>query len=169
MTNVYLLGAGFTRAVLGDRAPLTHELMQKLDVSNYPEIQNEYEKSFPNIEEFTSIVDLKILRFRQTNSSLFDRFNSIKEEIVRQIVSLVDVDALQVNELDLAPLLQDFVGKIPYESRILMLNYDCVLDQGLWLSRRWSPHGGYYLSSSLSNDNENNSKERILLLKLHGS
>ena len=42
MNPVYLLGAGFTRAVIGDSAPLTHELMATLDISKFTEIHEEY-------------------------------------------------------------------------------------------------------------------------------
>ncbi len=170
MTHVYLLGAGFTRAVLGGSAPLTRDLMFKLDIAKFPEIIEEYERAFPDIEHFLTTVDLRTLHFQQTNNSLSTRFDSIRQEIIRRIVSLVDVGALRVNnDLDKVPLLRDFVKQIPNEARILTLNYDCVLDQGLWLSNRWSPRGGYYLSSFPSDDNENDSKDRILLLKLHGS
>lgn len=169
MTHVYLLGAGFTRAVIGERAPLTRDLMSKLKISKFPEIVDEYERAFPDIEQFLSTVDLRTLHFRQTNNSLSKRFDRIRQELIRQIVGLVDVDVLPVNDLEKVPVLRDFVKRIPNDSRILTLNYDCVLDQGLWLSDRWSPRGGYHLSSFPSDDKENDSKDRILLLKLHGS
>lgn len=170
MTHVYLLGAGFTRAVLGECAPLTRELMSKLNISKFPEIVDEYERAFPDIEQFLTTVDLRTLHFQRTNDSLSTRFTGIRQEIIRQIVSLVDVDALPVNnDLAKVPLLRDFVKQIPTDACVLTLNYDCVLDQGLWLSKRWDPRGGYHLSSFPSLDNKNASKDRILLLKLHGS
>ncbi len=68
------------------------------------------------------------------------------------------------------PVLVNFIG---FESTILTLNYDCVLDRGLWLSNRWSPCGGYHASSfpygSDEGDEHNDRKDNILLLKLHGS
>jgi hypothetical protein len=42
------------------------------------------------------------------------------------------------------------------------------LDQGLYLSKRWSPNGGYFLST-FSTHAKNQDLENILLLKLHGS
>jgi len=44
MKQVYLLGAGFTRAVIGQKAPLTDEIMPKLNLSDFPEIAEDYEK-----------------------------------------------------------------------------------------------------------------------------
>jgi len=37
--QVFLLGAGFTRAVMETKAPLTNEIMPKLDLSGFPEIE----------------------------------------------------------------------------------------------------------------------------------
>lgn len=169
MNPVYLLGAGFTRAVFGDSAPLTDELMARLDISKFSEIHEEYERAFPDIEQFLSILDLKIIHFRQINSSLSNRFNKIREAIVQQIVNQVDIARLYVDNLDEYPLLKKFIGTVRPEARILTLNYDCVLDQGLYLSERWSPFGGYRYSTFPHTDNENCLMDRILLLKMHGS
>lgn len=56
MNQVFLIGAGFTRAVteavIDKKAPLTDEIMPKLDLSGFPEIIEDYEETFPNIEQF---------------------------------------------------------------------------------------------------------------------
>jgi len=169
MKEIFLLGAGFTRAVFGDNAPLTSELMSKLDISAFPEIHEDYEKAFPDIEQFLSVLDLKVIHFRQINNFLSVRFNDIREDIVRQIINNVDVDRLYIDTLDKYPLLNSFLKMVPSNSCILTLNYDCVLDQGLYLSGRWSPFGGYCYSTFPHSKNENNLKDKILLLKLHGS
>jgi len=169
MNTVYLLGAGFTRAVIGNSAPLTHELMATLDISSYPEIHEEYERAFPDIEQFLSILDLKVIHFRQINSSLSDRLNLIRQAIIRQIVDQVDIARLHVDNFDEYLLLKKFIETVPPDARILTLNYDCVLDQGLYFSARWSPFGGYSYPTFPHTDNENASKDRILLLKMHGS
>jgi len=169
MNPVYLLGAGFTRAVIGDSAPLTHELMATLDISKFPEIHEEYVLASPDIEQFLSILDLKVIHFRQINSSLSDRLNKIREAIVQQIVNQVDIARLHVDNFDENLLLKKFIETVPSEARILNLNYDCVLDQGLYFSKRWSPFGGYCYPTFPHTDNENDSKDHILLLKMHGS
>jgi hypothetical protein len=169
MTQVFLLGAGFTRAVVGEKAPLTHELMPKLDISKFPEIREDYEKAFPDIEQFLSVLDLNALHFCQINKSYSDRLDIIRENIAQQIVKQVDIDSLYVDNLDNYLLLKEFTLTIPKDSYILSLNYDCVLVQGLYLSDRWSPFGGYYFSPFHHPINENDLKDKILLLKLHGS
>ena len=169
MNCVYLLGAGFTRAVMGDRAPLTHELMSKLDIARFPELHDEYERSYPDIEQFLSILDLKILHFRHINSSLSKRLDKVRETIIQQIMNQVDTTCLNVHNLDDFPVLKKFIESIQPNARILTLNYDCVLDQGLYFSKRWSPFGGYCYPTFPHTQNENDSKDRILLLKMHGS
>jgi hypothetical protein len=169
MKQIYLLGAGFTRAVVGEKAPLTKDLMSKLDILRYPEIHEEYERAFPDIEQFLSILDLKILHFLQINNALSDHLNNIREDIVRQILNQVDIDSLHVDNLDSYPLLKYFLETIPTNSCILTLNFDCILDQGLYITGRWSPFGGYFYSTFPHTQNENDSKDRIILLKLHGS
>jgi len=169
MRPVFLLGAGFTRAVIGDSAPLTHELMNKLDISKCPEIREDYERAFPDIEEFLSILDLKILHSRRNNNLPSNDLNHIRENIVQQIFKQVGINALHVNNFACYPLLKSFLDRVPTRSCILTLNYDCVLDQGLYHTGRWSPFGGYCYSTFPHTTNENDSRDRILLLKLHGS
>lgn len=169
MTQVFLLGAGFTRAVVGKKALLTHELMSKLDLSKFPEIREYYENAFPDIEQFLSILDLNVLHFNQINRSLSDHLDNIRETIVHQIVKHVDIDNLGIDNLKGYPLLKKFIESIPAKSYVLSLNYDCVLDQGLYYSGRWSPFGGYCYTTFPHTERGNDSKDQILLLKLHGS
>ncbi len=166
---VCLLGAGFTRAVLGDSAPLTNELMDKLHISDFPEIIEEYDRSYPDVEQFLTMLDLKCLHFRQCNDSIAERLDNIREHIVQQIVSQVDISRLRIDDIDQYCWLNKFIDSIPKGSRILTLNYDCVLEQGLWLSKRWSPFGGYPCYDFMRPVNENDSIDGILVLKLHGS
>jgi hypothetical protein len=174
MNHVFLLGTGFNRGiteeVIGKKALLTDEIMPKLDLSGFPEIIGDYEETFPDIEQFITQLDLKCLRFDKNNESLAKRLNEIRDNIVEQIVRMFDVDVLSVDNLDNFPTLKKFTDSIPAHSTILTLNYDCVLDQGLWFNNnKWHPGGGYYISSFPSSDDENKKKDNILLLKLHGS
>jgi hypothetical protein len=165
---VYLLGAGFTHAVI-NKAPLTKDLMVSLNLSEFPELHEEYERSFPDIEHFISGLDLKILHYRQINGSLAGRLEKARDSIVQQIVNQVDTTQLNVCNYEEYPDLKKFIETVPAEARILTLNYDCVLDQGLYFSKRWSPFGGYCYPTFPHINNENDSKDNIHLLKLHGS
>lgn len=158
---------------MGSKAPLTDEIMPKLNLSSFPEIIEDYEKTFPNIEQFITELDLRCLRSEQNDNSLSKRLDEIRGDIVEQIVRMFDVDTLSVDSLDNFLELKKFIETVPTQSTILTLNYDCVLDRGLWLSNRWSPCGGYHASSfpygSDEGDEHNDGKDNILLLKLHGS
>ena len=159
MNQVYLIGAGFTRAVIGEKAPLTHEIMPKLNISKFPEICDDFEKAFPDIEQFLSILDLKYLHFQQINKSFADHINVIRQNIIQQVVELVDINNLNIEKLEKYSLLKRFVTSIPNKSYLLTLNYDCVLDQSLYLSNRWSPIGGYNYTNFPITRNENISKD----------
>ena len=172
MNHVFLLGAGFTRAVMGDKAPLTDEIMPEIDLSKFHGIMEDYEKTFPDIEQFITELDLKCLRFAKKNVSISKRITEIRDDIVEQIVKMFDVDALTVDNLDKFPTLNKFIEIVPAHSMILTLNYDCVLDQGLYLSKRWDPSDGYYVKALFPGEEgaeENKKLDNILLLKLHGS
>jgi hypothetical protein len=170
MKQVFLLGAGFTKAVMGERALLTDEIMPKLDISTFPEVYTDYTEAYPDIEQFITRIDLKYFQFKKTNVSLAKRFKEIREKLEYQIVEFFNVEKLGVDNLRNFFCLKAFISKIPKESTIITLNYDCVLDQGLYLSRRWSPDGGYLLSSfPFEEKQKNHDIENILLLKPHGS
>ncbi len=154
---------------MGKDALLTNEIMPKLNIAGFPEIYDDFNEDFPDIEQFITAIDLKYLRYQRTNESLAKKLDTIRNNIVNQVVALFDIQKLTVTKLDDIPLLKQFVEIIPREAGILTMNYDCVLDKALWLSNRWSPRGGYYLSSFPANDDENSRKDNILLLKLHGS
>ncbi len=144
--------------------------MPKLDLSGFPEIIEDYDKTFPDIEQFITALDLRCLRFAKNNVSLSRKLNEIRDNIVKQIVKFFDVSALSVDDLDRFTLLKKFVENVPAHSTILTLNYDCVLDQGLWLNKKWHPCKGYDDIASFScYGDENKKKDDILLLKLHGS
>lgn len=169
INQVILIGAGFSRAIMGEKALLTDEIVPKLTISKFPEIIEDYEKTFPDIEQFISLLDLRYLHFEKANNSLKDKLNKIRKSLTEQIVDLFDVGQLCANKAEYLAELKQFVGNLHKGSVILTLNYDCVLDQALYESKRWSPRGGYYISSFPADDSENSTLDNILLLKLHGS
>ena len=162
----YLLGAGFTRAII-KRAPLTNEIMSYIDIEKYPESVDLFEKSYPDIEQFITQIDLNVLKFEKINSKLSEYYSEMRKNIVQNIFGLFTTTEISINDVDDPDEFYQFINKIPPESTILTLNYDCVLDQGLWQSKKWDPRGGYFLTCK--ENNENDGLEDIILLKLHGS
>ncbi|MCB2185014.1 MAG: hypothetical protein KQJ78_01255 [Deltaproteobacteria bacterium] len=185
MSHVYLLGAGFTRAIIGDAAPLNDDVMgalsRKIDFSDPPIIGQIYEEAKPNIEYFLTLLDLQIIKHQRNVNDLTNNcstINSAKEilnkllnlrlHIKKTIAKLVGPDNLKMSSSSPNDTLDGFISSIHPSSTILTLNYDLVLDQGLHLSRRWSPNGGYFIHS-LAFRNDNIGLANITFLKLHGS
>lgn len=159
---------------MGEQALLAKEIMPKLKGLESSEIvRGDFERKYPDFEQFITSIDLKYLRCKsihsETNRVLAGRYADTRKMIVEQTVRLFDVERLSVGALDDHPLLKQFVEIIPHGSGVLTLNYDCVLDQALYLSKRWSPFGGYEIEGFPGAGNLNNQMDRILLLKLHGS
>lgn len=78
---------------------------------------------------------------------------------------------MYIDSLEQCECLRKFIVGIPNSCCILSLNYDCVLDQALYYSNRWSPLDGYGYDRGVSTvpATGSPSKENIKLLKLHGS
>jgi len=167
MNNIcFLLGAGFSHAITDEKLLLTKDLMDKIKpfISSTPELQNDFDNTYSNIELFITLLDVKIQS--EKNDSLKDNMKEIKEQIKQEIIKYYDIDKLDDNY----PLCESFIKKIPQNAYILTLNYDCVLDKYLWLSKRWSPEGGYiYPIFPRSSFIKNSKLDGIKLLKLHGS
>ena len=159
--TVYVLGAGFTRAIICE-APLNDDMMKSLDASLFPCFLDEFEVAKPNIEHFLTLVDLKCLRLQEESKSR--EFEAARQQIIESILGMFD--GLRVSCLEDKPVLKKFVTSIPDDSYLLSLNYDCVLDQGLWLGGRWHPGDGYSLKID---EMPSDGRTKLFLLKLHGS
>lgn len=168
MPTAYLLGAGFTRAICTD-APLNNDIMKDLNVPNNPDIVNAYNNTEPNIEEFLSALDLLEMRYDKTDRCKARRLNDDRNLINEQLTQLFCIKISNEAQATNHILLSKFTESVLGCAHILTLNYDLVLDRGLWDSRRWSPIGGYGLSPFPAATNENERLYNIALLKLHGS
>lgn len=167
MSTVYLLGAGFTRAVLGNIAPLNDDVIEYLDLGKYPEFETEYRLACPSIEHFLTLLDLKLVRMEQRKYVGAKRLKKIRKEISNKIIEIFSYERLYIHSLEQYEVLKEFVLKIPNPSLVLTLNYDCVLDQALYYSGRWSPYSGYGISIFPASSCM--PEENIKLFKLHGS
>lgn len=167
MSTVYLLGAGFTHAVLGNVAPLNDEVIGRLKLRKYSELETEYGQANPSIEQFLTLLDLKLARAEQRKYIGTSRLRKIRKKIIERIVDVFSYERLYIDDLDQKEVLKKFVLSLPTPALILTLNYDCVLDQALWYSGRWSPYDGYGIR--VPSDEEELSTKNIRLFKLHGS
>jgi hypothetical protein len=165
MKTVYLLGAGFTRA-LNDKAPLNNDVMEKIDFSKFEETSQIRKEAGKDIEYLLTLLDLKIAKA----SAELEKLQEIKKNINRQIHDIFDIDKLcRMNSNK--QLLDQFVQSIPNDSHIISLNYDCVLDQGLYWNGVWEPCCGYRGKSEYKDCSckTKPNHKNIILLKPHGS
>lgn len=172
---VFLLGAGFTHAVTNGKSPLTEELGKLLGLSFDQSIQEKYNFSPERIEQFLTHIDIELQNVRLVDeefltsntylSKLYMRRQEIREAIYQRFKTTNFCnnvnDGIQIDDTAIK------VQKLLFRKgdTIITTNYDCYLENLLWINRRWSPAGGYgkcFVEGGTS-DSE------TCILKLHGS
>ncbi|MBI4834838.1 MAG: SIR2 family protein [Planctomycetes bacterium] len=159
----FLLGAGFTHAVTNGKAPLTSGLVPLIKNIITDDLQDTLNHVGDNIELFITLLDLEE-RYTVQNERR-DKISECKKKVIDKIIDCYDIDKFTEH----FPLCESFVKKVSDNACILTLNYDCLLDRYLYLSKRWSPHGGYFAQQFPSSIKHNSNLDNVLLLKLHGS
>lgn len=169
--NVFLIGAGFTKAVFAN-APLNRELLtalaRKSRTSAAVAICERYGTEDIEIALTRLDVDLAMLQGRRDNqaSKLHQLRQSIGGELAQFFASF------RVSESLIAdfPWLTKFIdGAFSRGDVIVSLNYDCVIEGLLDLRAKWSPKGGYgYLENPLASG-RGVRKSPVTVLKIHGS
>ncbi len=164
--NVFIIGAGFTKAIFPD-APLNRDLIRVLAAKS-PEsasalLRDRYKTEDIEIAltkldvDVASSQEAELRRLRgRIESELADYFSSFcaSEDLIAQsqwLAHLVD-DAFSSGDVAIS------------------LNYDCILEGALDCRGKWSPNGGY--GSALDNplaSNDRTSKSPVTVLKIHGS
>ena len=154
------------RGFANDKAPLNNEVMDIMDLSDFDEISHLIEEAGQDIEYLLTLLDLKINKL----SNEVERLESIKKDINSKIHSIFDIDELNAANSN-KDLLDSFIQSIPNDSHIISLNYDCVLDQGLYSNKVWEPCCGYGIDAfpAQCNCETNADLKKIMLLKPHGS
>ena len=166
MKTTYLLGAGFTHAI-HNNAPLNKDILDMLSLQGHQEIQHLVKESGSDIEYLLTLLDLKIAKFNGEPPEI----NDIKNKILKQIYNIFNIDKLNTENSINSQLLFSFVQSMPCDSSIISLNYDCILDQGLWLGKVWSPCCGYAIRAfpAQCNCDSLTNQKNLKLLKPHGS
>lgn len=169
---VYLLGAGFSNALTDGNAPLTRELGKKLENSFPEEIKQRFNFAPDNIESFFTKLDLEILPLKQLEQDC-SKLEEIRRKASREIADIFATKKLFCleNGKIKIPESADRVCKILFHKNdtILTLNYDCALENILFVQGKWSTIGGWS-KFRFNQDNENRDKKlNIEILKLHGS
>ena len=162
ISNLFIIGAGFTKAVF-PTAPLNDDLLTQIvgsepDNSPLGQVWSAYGLS--NIETLLTRFDLDLL----TGRSRFDEnhWNAVS----KQLAEFVSRFRFKQDVKWLHPLIQI----ISDNDVIISLNYDCFLEGLLDFHEAWSPKGGYGAISITPWENSLVDNTRnIRILKIHGS
>lgn len=160
--SIFLLGAGFTKAVI-PQSPLNTELLEAISKEGgktLAKYKNKYKMD--DIEKLLTQLDLEVAendKIRKDRyainteiSSYFSKFRF--SEINSAIPSWLETFALNV---------------LNQNDYIVCLNYDCLLEGALDNFGVWSPNGGYArINNPLANTIPENPKN-IRIYKIHGS
>jgi hypothetical protein len=164
ISNLFIIGAGFTRAVFPE-APLNDDLLTQIVETNpdspLGRIWLKYGSPNTNIEELLTRLDLDLL----AGKSEFDEGQ--RNAISAQLAEVVSHFRFKQDVEWLHPLTRI----ISDNDVIISLNYDCFLEGFLDSHEAWSPKGGYHTidANSVWNDSLPDNQRKIRILKIHGS
>jgi hypothetical protein len=164
ISNLFIIGAGFTKAVFPS-APLNDDLLAQVvgpkpDDSALGQVWSEYGLS--NVETLLTRFDLDLL----TGRSRFDENH--RNAVSKQLAEFVSRFRFK-EDVD---WLRPFIGIIADNDSIISLNYDCFLEGFLDFHAVWSPKGGYgddIISTKPWDDSLPDNTRNIRILKIHGS
>lgn len=164
--NIFIIGAGFTKAVFPD-APLNSDLLKKL-------AEKSTNSAASALLDRYKINDIEIALTRldsditlSGSQAEVDLRNKIETELGNFFSSFQGSDAL----LERLSWLSQFVdAAFTAGDVVISLNYDCVLEGVLDCREKWTPNGGYgsLFNNPLIRDGEF-PKSPITVLKIHGS
>ena len=165
--KVFIIGAGFTRAIFSD-APLNAELLPRLakrpNASASCKLIRRYDIS--DIEIALTRLDADIALGGH------EHLRELRQEVEEEIVEYFDSNVFNATSerVDSLPWLCQFLDKIVLEGDVaLSLNYDCFFEGALDYRGKWTPNGGYGpLKHTLINDRREPTSP-IEVLKIHGS
>ena len=159
--NIFILGAGFTKAVIPD-APLNDELLKSMigpepDGSPIGLIWRKYNST--NLEYLLTQSDLEL-------SSKGENFRSDSRAAVSKQLAMFMREFRFDSDLPWLAPLREILSR---NDVIISLNYDCFLEGFLDFHRMWSPKGGYDLIRHPMDDDLPENDLNIRILKIHGS
>lgn len=171
--NVFIIGAGFTKAVFHD-APLNRDLLEVLAGKSADSVAAVLRDKYK-----TDDIEIALTRLDSDNAvsqgkkegSLADDANSLRRQIETELGDYFSSFLASEDLLAQSPWLDQFVdGVFTSGDVVISLNYDCVLEGVLDCRGKWSPKGGYGspFSNPLIREDEF-SKSPVTVLKIHGS
>jgi len=173
ISNLFIIGAGFTRAVF-PAAPLNNDLLCQVigskDNSTLGRVWAAYESTESNIEVLLTRFDLDLMTNNgrlMIKNDLFQKAD--RDAISREIAEFVNRFRFEKDVEWLHPFLDQTLSN---KDVIISLNYDCFLEGFLDSREAWSPNGGYGVIQNAGNgldDSPLDNPRGIQILKIHGS
>lgn len=165
--TVYLIGAGFTRAVFPE-APLNAELLRELRVNGASEVDKIASRysGVTEIERVLTLHDLNLQGVRQDELAIERR--AVQHEIAEYFRRFRFKPAL----LESNPWICEFAKNVLRPNDLIItLNYDCFLEGALDYLDAWKPRDGYcgmlHPLFGVGPDDQNHLN--IKIAKIHGS
>lgn len=178
--NLFLLGAGFDRALWGDGIPLNNELLENLTKGQeFAPLNRSLEKhgNPKDIEIYLSRLDLEIAGQSETEEMPVGRNEAEMLRLYMDNAMAAYFARFRFKETLVSGKgwIEGLKTSFARNDVIVNLNYSCLMDGLLDYFGIWSPKGGYgnYFKNSLldtCNDVvENETLNGIFHLKIHGS
>lgn len=164
--NLFIIGAGFTKAIFSD-APLNRDLLRQLAAANQTSVSLALGDRYKTDDIEMALTKLDVDLANTQEEQLLKIRKSIESELASYFRSFCGSEELIAKSSWLPSLLDEAFQ--PGDVAI-SLNYDCVLEGLLDCCRKWSPNGGY--GSSLNNQlatDTTKTKSPVTVLKIHGS
>ncbi|MHC4075003.1 MAG: SIR2 family protein [Planctomycetota bacterium] len=161
--NIYLLGAGFTRAVY-PKAPVNEDLLGAI-IDNGGKKISEYQKKHntDDIERLLTQIDLDSLRDERIK-----RDRALINEEISGFFSKLRFSVLNGNIPSWLKIFSKEVLK--QNDSIISLNYDCLLEGVLDKLEVWTPNDGYTSRiRGFPTDSIPSNPNNIIIYKIHGS
>lgn len=158
--NVFIIGAGFTKAIFPN-SPLNGSLLEAL-------AKNSNDSAATGLEDRYKTKDIEIAL---TTLDLLNPGDSLRDRIEKEIGDYFSSNSFLVSEnlFNQSPWLDQFIDNAFADGDVVIsLNYDCVMEGILDLREKWTPNGGYGsdIVQLFINDL---SKSPVTVLKIHGS
>ena len=170
VNNMFLIGAGFTRAVFPDE-PLNKDLLSELcNDTTICTALKKYRKEFKTdeIEILLTRLDLEITTPRAKRQTALQ---TCRKVIERQLAECFSKFRFKEKVLKGNQWLESFVKLFNENDAIISLNYDCLLEGVLDYYEVWSPKEGYAVldRNPLLGSQFPQNEKNIRIFKLHGS
>ncbi len=165
--NLFIIGAGFTKAVFPE-APLNPDLLAVLD--GRPacrELRERYKTS--EIEIALTKLDVDILS-STTAPKINGPLQALRHRVEQDLGGYFESYRASPELVAGAEWLKQFIAHCVCTGDVVVnLNYDCVFEGALDCCEKWSPNGGYgSIENGLVSDNAV-PRSPVTVLKIHGS